>query len=48
MQESKTRSLIGKADKFLIIEKVEKGLLFDSYILFCLKNLLVKIDNSSW
>ena len=37
MQESKTRSLIGKVDEFLIIEKVENVLLFDSYILFCLK-----------
>ena len=37
MQESKTRSLIGDVDEFLIIEKVENVLLFDSYILFCLK-----------
>jgi len=37
MQESKTRSLIGKVDEFLIIEKVENVLFFDSYILFCLK-----------
>ncbi len=37
MQESKTKSLIGKADEFLIIEKVENVLLFDSYILFCQK-----------
>jgi hypothetical protein len=37
MQESKTKSLIGKADEFLIMVNVEKVLLFDSYILFCQK-----------
>ncbi len=47
MQESKTKSLIGETDEFLIMENVENVLLFDSYILFCQKKLFVKIDNST-
>lgn len=47
VQESKTKSLIGKADEFLIMVYVENVMLFDSYILFCQKSFSEKIDNSS-
>jgi len=49
MQESKTRSLIGRADKFLYLEKVDCNMFFDSYILCCFRKFLsLNINNSRW